>query len=272
MAKLVSLIGKPAVSEVCQSHAFAVCKFENRLPIENDSFLWSEDESTGVFNVADEPTKRLLADEQLRFALVIIPRNFRPIVAGASLDVLRQLDHIGLTEYSYRPIELKSFKDRLPARDFVRLKSTLAARSDVYAAFGRIALYVTIISGAIVIILLSLELMRRRTYPGAKDSAQGSIWFGATCILCVGVLMNAVICGAFSAVHDRYESRVIWLIQLSIVTGVFALSPHRRIAWRWKRKSQNKADFRRDYEDRCNWCRLVGLVSAACFSELGHEV
>src|SRR5208283_2814474 len=90
-AQLVSMLGAPAVSKVCGSHAFVVCRFQDRFPIDAASFLWSEDERTGVFSVVDVQTKRLLSDEQARFALAIIPPNLKHYATGVCLGALQQL-------------------------------------------------------------------------------------------------------------------------------------------------------------------------------------
>jgi hypothetical protein len=236
-AKLLSLLGTPAVSKVCVSNAFVVCRFQDRCPVDSDLFLWSEDERTGLFSVVDVQTKRLLDDQQLRFALAIIPPNLGHLVAGVSLDALRQLTHIDLLEYSYSSSDLDFFRNRLPSHHFARMTSTLAARSDGYAVFGRKVLYVTAVIGAIITALLLCVGVRPRTDRTADGIERERTWRAATCILLAGIMLNAVICGGLSAVSDRYQARVIWLIQLALITGICVMEPHRRIALFWKRKA-----------------------------------
>jgi hypothetical protein len=236
-AKLVSMLGEPAVSKVCASNAFVLCRFRDRFPIDSDTFLWSEDEHTGVFNVVDARTKRLLDDEQLRFALAIIPPNLGHFVAGLFLDALRQLTDTGLPEFSYAPLELEFFRNRLPGHYFERMTLTLAARSDDYAVFGHRVLYFTTVLGAIITVLLLGGLLRPRTLRIANEVEQGRIWCAATYIQLAGIMLNAIICGGFSTVHPRYEARVAWLIQLSMITGICMTEPRRRIALFWQRKT-----------------------------------
>lgn len=237
-AKLLSMLGEPAVSKVCGSSAFVVCRFKDRFPIDSDSFLWSEDERTGIFSVVDVQTKRLLDDEQLRFALAIIPPNLGHVVAGVSMDALRQLTYVGLSEYSYGPADLNFFRDRLPSHYFDRMTSTLAARSDAYVVFGRKVLYVTAVIGVIITAPLFFGGVRPRRDRSANEIERERTWRAATCILLAGIMLNAIICGGVSAVQDRYQARVIWLIQLSAITGICVLEPHRRIALFWKRKTR----------------------------------
>jgi len=240
-AKLVSMLGKPAVSKACGSNAFVVCRFQDRFPVDSDSFLWSEDERNGVFNVVDVQTKRLLDDEQVRFALAIIPKNLGHFVAGVFLDALRQLANIGLSEYFYSPSTLDFFRDRLPSHDFARMTSTLAARSDGYVVWGREPLYATAVIGAIVTALLLGGALRPQTVHSANEIQPGRIWRAATYILLAGILLNAIICGGLNAVHDRYQARVIWLIQLSLITGICVTNAHWRSLF-WKRERSAATD------------------------------
>jgi hypothetical protein len=183
-------------------------------------------------------TKRLLDDEQLRFALAIIPPNLGHVVAGVSMDALRQLTYVGLSEYSYGPADLNFFRDRLPSHYFDRMTSTLAARSDAYVVFGRKVLYVTAVIGVIITAPLFFGGVRPRRDRSANEIERERTWRAATCILLAGIMLNAIICGGVSAVQDRYQARVIWLIQLSAITGICVLEPHRRIALFWKRKTR----------------------------------
>ena len=219
-AKLVSMLGAPAVSNVCRSNTFAVCRYQDRFPVDCESFLWSEDEHTGVFTIADVQTKQLLDAEQVRFALAIIPPNLSGFVGGVFRDALQQLTSIGLAEYSYNPVVVNFLGDRLPRHYFERLTSTLAARSDAYAVFGRIVLYATTAVGVIIIVLLFWLGTGTRTVQATNEKWQGSGWRAATCILFAGIMLNAAICGGFSQVLDRYEARVIWLTQLSAAAGI----------------------------------------------------
>lgn len=236
-AKLVSMLGKTAVSRVCNSTIFVVCKFQDRLPLNTDSFLWSEDERTGVFSAVDVETKRALGEEQWRFALAIIPQNLKHIIRGVFVDGLRQLTHIGLSEYSYAPSALAFFKDRLPNQHFDKMRSTPAARSQVYVLFGRYVLYGTTAVATILIVwLLQFGVHIDTAQIANIEGQRRMIWLVATYIQFVGMILNAVICGAFSAVHDRYQARVIWLVVLSLIAGIFLTEPQYRFSLLWNRK------------------------------------
>jgi hypothetical protein len=236
MAKLVSMLGEPAVAKVCEANNFVVCRFQERFPIDDKTFLWSIDDHAGVFNVVDVQTKRLLSDEQSRFALAIIPPNLGRFIAGVSLDSLRQLAHISLDEYAYTTVGLQFFKERMPNPDFDRMAESLAARTDLYVVFGRTILNVAAVIAAVVTALL-LGAVFVWTGDNVSDINRERIWSAATRILLLGVVVNAIICGGFSDVNNRYEARVIWLVQLAVVTGICTTDPSRKIALFWKRRT-----------------------------------
>jgi hypothetical protein len=231
-ATLVSMLGKPAVSRVCASNDFAVCRFQSRFPIAPQIFLWSEDEHRGVFNATDVETKYALEKEQMRFAIAIVPQNLGRVTYGFLQAWFRQLALCRLDDFWYDDLALNFFEKRLPTRDFARMKASFAARSKAYIIFGRQVLYGTLatVIGLIMLLLLSAGWRDRDAEDGAER-----LWGVATGIQLAGIVLNALICGGLSGVYDRYESRVTWLIQLLFVTGVVVMWPHLKAISLFKR-------------------------------------
>ena len=237
-AKLVEMLGQSAVTQVCASKQFAVCRFRDRLPVDYETFLWSEDERTGVFQVADAQTKQVLGYEQMRFALAVIPSNIGPFVSGVFHDSLRQLITIGLGEYRYDAQGLVFFKSRLPSRDFETMTSSLAARSGAYAVLGSTVSYLTAAISALMIIALLSGALRPSSIASETGAQQEHAWRAATYIQLAGILLNAIICGGLSSVNNRYETRVIWLIQLSLITGLCVMRPRLKLVSLFKPNSE----------------------------------
>ena len=229
-AKLVEMLGQSAVTQVCASKQFAVCQFRERLPVDYETFLWSEDERTGVFQVADAHTKQVLGKEQVRFAIAIIPRNLGRFASGIFHGASRQLTVFGLGEYWYGAQGLEFFKKRLPAPDFERMASSLAASWRGYVVFGGTVLYLTAALGAAAIAALLRGARRPTSVSEEGGTRREDAWRAATYIQLVGILVNAVICGGFGSVNNRYEARVVWLIQLSSFAGVCVMWPHWKVA------------------------------------------
>jgi hypothetical protein len=230
MGKLVSTLGEPGLAKVCASKHFVVCKYQDRLPIDVDGFIWAEDERKGVFGAADLPTKQALCAEQLRFALAVLRTSPGPLVAALSRDALRQLVDINLDEFFYEESGHTFFRDRLPGGEYRTLLSTVAARSRVYVVLGRSALLGATTLSAILLAFLLSGVMRPGDAGAANEFGQVKNWRAITGILLSGVVLNAIICGDLSSVNPRYEARVIWLIQLSLVTGIYVTRPDWKFA------------------------------------------
>jgi hypothetical protein len=245
-ARLVSMLGAPAVSRVCASQNFVVCRFQDRFPTDTDTFLWSEDGRSGVFNVADTDTKLALSSEQIRFARAMFFQNPGRCVSGLLQDSFRQLTTFGLNEYYYSVQDLVFFESRLPARDFEKMKTTLAAWSLSYVVFGNTVLYTTAALGAMAILVLLFSGSRvgsadsKAGYGNEGDNRQYNVWRAVTGILLGGVVMNAIICGGLSAVNNRYEARVIWLVQLSSLMGIYVMRRQWKVASLFRRELEKK--------------------------------
>ena len=54
---------------------------------------------------------------------------------------------------------------------------------------------------------------RRRSAGAAGDDGRSADWT-FTGIVLMGVLANAIICGALASPYDRFQARVIWLVPL----------------------------------------------------------
>jgi hypothetical protein len=235
------VLGEPAVERVCASREFIVCRFQNRFPIDTDTFLWSADKNTGVFNIADAQTKHALDHEQMRFAMAIIPPNFERVASSVLLDSTRQLVVIGLDEYWYSPEGLAFFQARLPSHDFERMSTTLAARSRGYILYGRLVLYLSAAVSVLTILALLSGVLRPAGSPSDGAIKQARSWRSATYIILAGVVLNAAICGGLSAVNNRYEARVIWLIQLSMAAGILSIWPQFKFASSFTQSLENNA-------------------------------
>ena len=195
-AKLVEMLGQSAVTQVCVSKQFAVCQFRERLPVDYETF----------------------------------PRNLGRFASGIFHGASRQLTVFGLGEYWYGAQGLEFFKKRLPAPDFERMASSLAASWRGYVVFGGTVLYLTAALGAAAIAALLRGARRPTSVSEEGGTRREDAWRAATYIQLVGILVNAVICGGFGSVNNRYEARVVWLIQLSSFAGVCVMWPHWKVA------------------------------------------
>jgi len=219
MARLIEMgPGYEYLKDNCSKSSLTVCQFLERLPAPAETFLWSNDARAGVFALASPEVKRALGEEQYTFAIRVL--MFDPIGVAVNLlrNAVRQLGRFGLMEFYYCDRCVKGIRDELPAEYWSKMRTTVAFR---YSWFSRDFAIVDYIFG--MLSLMSLALVAVLNYGQGVGRCALLVetcprlhgWFFAA--LAVGIGANAVICGNFSTVHDRYQARVIWLIPLAMV-------------------------------------------------------
>ncbi|TCP36025.1 hypothetical protein [Sphingomonas sp. BK235] len=194
--------GRRYLAHACaEGSTLTLCRYRTRIPDDSDAFLWAS--TPGSFMAMPAEDRRRVAAEERGFALAVLA-DAPLAVIGTSLrniggQLLRwQVDDIadarrGGVNRAKLPPEVRAAYDR-----------TRAAHGDFPSGYyDALALPVTLLAAAV---LLALALPRRAGMPAARR--------GYVAVVVAGILLNAAVCGAFSKPHDRYQSRVIWLVPL----------------------------------------------------------
>ncbi|MCJ2087829.1 hypothetical protein MKK88_17840 [Methylobacterium sp. E-005] len=200
-----------------------LCRFADRPFTSEDEILWSEDPAKGVFSVSDYATRDRLRDEEAAFVTAVVPRAPVAIVARLLSNGLQQL----ITFYVWEPMKSPALFLQFPwwhrtaiLRIVPDMKACEAAPDtcDVRAN----PLFVAVLHIAIVMlawILIVWAIFKTRCFglfarARVNGSDPSSHLAGAVILIPMGVILNALICGAASGVFARYQARVIWLIPL----------------------------------------------------------
>lgn len=203
-------VAKKYLDEVCpQGATLEMCDHKDELPRTADEFLWGDspfDEMGGWKALHDEAS--LIVSGAIR----LFPRE---VLSAATDNVLEQIDaiesgedlvpmtwHFVKTMLRRYPDEFKEFRyarqQRRPAINFKPL-------NDVQIPINEAAQLVTL--G-----LLALAWRRRdRTTTGLA------------LLVAAAIIGNAIVCGAISNPHDRYQNRVVWLALFTAVIGAVRL-------------------------------------------------
>ncbi len=206
--------GRDYLARACaEGSTLTLCLYRASIPEDSDSFLWAS--GRGSFMGMPPEDRRRVAAEERGFVLAVLAD--RPVaVIGASLrniggQLLRwQVDDIADARLS------GVNRDKLPPAVRAAFDSTRAAESEFpIGYYDLLAAPVTLLALAT---LLALGAARREAMPAATR--------GYVAIVLAGILLNAAVCGAFSKPHDRYQSRVIWLLPL-LATAALAGSRRR---------------------------------------------
>jgi hypothetical protein len=192
--------GTDYLNEICpdRQQAFLVCRFRKQLPVHSDTFLWGP-RAPGVFSTLSSHEKRLLAAEQGRFALAVFAHDPTAVIKSSAASFVSQLGSTKLSEFNGMTVAPTKFPRPL-REEFI---ATRAARGTMPVTFlsGLVAPLAIISLGVIAIYAWSAQ--RRE----GLDKA-----LSATLIILLGLVINAFVCGAVSTPHDRYQTRVLWLL------------------------------------------------------------
>lgn len=220
---LARLIGDgPArdyLAEVCPARGYLLCGALDRLDREapgyavSDYFLWHPEGARHLFG--DSP--RFLEEAAAIGRATIASRPLE--VAGHLLaNTARQLVRVGLDATLNDPVEpwTRQFFSRFGAPVYrAFLASPQFAGSLPLKALSAVQAAVLAVS----LLALGWAALRAREIGGPAD---GRIW-GLVATVGFGIVLNAAVTGGLSAVHDRYQSRVIWLVVLAAVAALLAV-------------------------------------------------
>jgi hypothetical protein len=204
----------------CPGNGFIVCRFLDRLPLSADQFLWLHDPSRGVFAASDPKIRRALAQEQLRFFVSVLSYDFSGQISASIRNSLKQASLVGLDEFMYPEARRQEFSAKLPSGIFSRMRQTAAYRGTIPLS------WLSPLGGGLAMIgfaYIASVVIRGRFYAASHPLTSIRI---AQFVL-IGVILNAVICGALSTPHHRYQARVIWLVP------IVALIVHFETRRRW---------------------------------------
>jgi hypothetical protein len=175
----------------CASEHYAICELYTSFPTTSDEFLWGK---TGVrARATAEMAERIRLEEP-----VILKRAFAAYPLTSMKEALfssfRQTIAIGIRDHW--------FGARLE-RDAGGNLELIESRHSQWLVKNIMGFGFELMLAAAVAAMVSLAVRRR----DRLNSPAG----GLLLMVVSGCLVNAAICGALSAVADRYQGRVIWV-------------------------------------------------------------
>lgn len=187
------------LAEQCPKHRYAVCEiFGNKMPDTVGNFLWGP--KGVVLRATPEQMDRIRAEESeivLRSTLQYPWVQIEQI----AIAIPEQIVAIGMSEIRFN-------RQIIPdGKGSIRMVVVSENRDAAVVMVEKLT-YISVVLASIYL-LMSLRAM---------TSAQR----GALLLIVTGLLVNAMICAIFSAVSDRYQSRIIWLIPLFALCLLFS--------------------------------------------------
>ena len=194
------------ISRACPDAGWHMCDWVDRIPRDSDDFLWDGSgpvwsQPGGPMGLAGE------ADTIIRRTILAEPVN---VVVIALMNTWRQLQLIALGD-TLKPQWLdvtvaKTLEAYFPPRELAAYRASMQAADTLAITATRLnALqFAVVVAG----LFITLGLLARAARRGDRTIA-------ALCLMAlVAVAVNAFATGALSRPHDRYQTRIAWLLAL----------------------------------------------------------
>jgi hypothetical protein len=204
----------------CPQRQFVLCAYLDKLPSDSDEFLWGDESYNPVFEQAGGyPALRDEAREIVSGTILAYPGWIaRSFIANTA----REFVDVGTGGWINLPPEMldraiaQYIAHQFP-RDYPAfLRSPQANGRIPTAALAAWHRGVIVVAALACCIFLVIAVRRRQQL------------FIAFCALILAALIgNAMVTGGLSGVHDRYQTRVAWLVVLAASVG--AMTCFRRI-------------------------------------------
>jgi len=205
--------GLQLLIEKCPEIGFEACRFRDRMPQDSDTFLWSLKPAEGVFSVESHAVQRRLAEQDSRFAWETFRAYPIEVVQHSAAASVRQLFMVKADIFNLRPSEI----GELPPRYAEEVLQSRSAAGEMPMHFFDIGIYLTTLMATGVLLF-------------AVARGQSHEHRVAAILLLGTVLANALIAGALSKPHNRYNARLLWVLPLA--AGAIVISSRRNPAAR----------------------------------------
>ncbi len=208
-------VAQHLLDDTCPASHYTLCPYRAHLPQTAEQFLWlpySPFNRLGRFEGFAAQSQKMVADMVVRYPGLVLGGTIRD--TAEQLIAFRTGDQIEPQEWAIATSLRKFVPNQMSAYLHARQqrgKIRFALVNAVHVAVGALA-QLAMLAGLVV-------TLRRERWGAA-------VFLGFVTMALFG---NALICGALSNPHDRYQSRLIWLPVLALsllgTEGRFSLRP-----------------------------------------------
>lgn len=205
--------GNAFVKSNCPQAQFEVCNYARDFTkASSDDFLWSVDPAVGVFTPASRSSRALLGQQDFAFAKAVFTHYPMVVLKNSARNIGAQLGFVGLEEYVYDTTTVRNLAQKIPTKEQLALEQTRAAKGTFDVSYSATLIRITSVAALLVCLAGAVQMFQRKRY--------GDLTLIG--IFLLALLINAGVCGALSTPHDRYQARIIWILQLMAMLLVAA--------------------------------------------------
>jgi hypothetical protein len=222
--------------------AYAYCAFAGRPYKDHNDLLWGDpDDNKPHYYYSRSETQRAMQADQGRFVLATFAAYPLQQALASLANGVQQFFSVSIDEISTSSLYLAShgfiynpvLLDALPgAADCARAGDHCRYDGSTTQVWSLLVYGVNIVSELFLIAILAIWVRERATGRSVTSADDDRLLLMGAFILSA-LVANAMICGALSGPHARYQARLVWMAPLFIIASHAAWFPllvRRRIA------------------------------------------
>jgi hypothetical protein len=210
-------VAKRVLDDTCPGSHFVLCRFKDHLPATADDYLWEANSpfnKLGRFRGSARESQALMMEGFKRYPLIELGEMLRNGVR--QFFMFRTGDGIGPQEWVLNT----EFRNFLPHQ----MKAYSTARQQ-RETFSFVLLNIVHV-GMAALALCGLAFV-------AVRAARQRDWKGMSLpvFILLTLAANALVCGAVSGPHDRYQGRIVWIaiLALAVTAGPMPVALRREV-------------------------------------------
>lgn len=210
--------GLKMLADRCPAVGLEACKFQSRMPRDSDTFLWSRAPADGVFSVENHAVQRVLAKQDVAFAVATFRHDPGAVVLSSVQKAAAQLflTKLNIFNSTGQTGSDAAFADNLPANYAIEVRTSRFASGSNPVVLSQ---WINALTAAAAAIFLACVAAGKTAERHAHYVRAG------VCLCLIAIALNATITGTLSKPHDRYNVRIVWVLQL---TALAILAARRR--------------------------------------------
>jgi hypothetical protein len=222
---LVDGPGRLYLRDACAERMrFEICRYADQSFRNVNDILWNTDPRRGIYMLADTDSRRRLMREERAFVIGAVTHYPLEQLAASSGNAWRQFTRVGVgaeLRLARLAWEQLHFNELAPSDD-ARARASLAFR-EIFPVRLIDVLDGAIILAASVFLLWRLtrgDVLAALGEASTADAEARRALFAIAACLALWLGANAILCGVFSGVFDRYQARAVWIAPM---LALFAL-------------------------------------------------
>jgi hypothetical protein len=191
------------LDETCPQSGYRLCAYKDLLPPTANAWLWAPYSpffKLGGFEGTRAESQRIIQDSLARYPLLNAELALRD--AARQFTSFKTGDQVEPQQWALRP----TFARLLPSQIVAYLSARQQKGEIGFRLVNAVHVPVGYLSLAALIAILGLAIWR--------TESEASLFLG---VVLTALLGNALICGALSNPHDRYQSRLMWMVSFAVV-------------------------------------------------------